>query len=206
MPYKRKEKKSLLLYYDYLEQFELLDDKQFRKLIYTMIKFDRDGSEEKLDKMTTMAFVPIKRRLIDDKKKWEETCKINSENVKKRWEKERNTTVCESIRKDTNYTDIEKDIDIDKEIDKDIESENNIFAPTLFNILSFGNEKGIDEDYCKKFFNHYEAIGWVNGTGQKIKNWKLVFENWIKKDKKVNEEDDYVDEAGFHYRNGRRVL
>ena len=74
MPYKKKEKKSLLLYYDYLEQFELLDDKQLRKLIYAMIDFDKDSKETKLDKMTTMAFVPIKRRLIEDKKKWNRGC------------------------------------------------------------------------------------------------------------------------------------
>lgn len=206
MPYKKKEKKSLLLYYDYIEQFELLDDQQFRKLIYAMIEFDKNDNEVKLDKITKMAFVPIKRQLIEDKKKWEEICKINSENVKKRWEKLKDTSVYDRLRKDTNYTDKEKDNDKDKEKDKDNESENNIFTPALEEILKFGKEKNIDEEYCKKFFNHYEAIGWVNGTGQQIKNWKLVFENWIKKDKKVNDDEDYVDEAGFHYKNGRRLL
>ena len=65
------------------------------------------------------------------------------------------------------------------------------------------------KEYCENFFNHYEAIGWVNGTGQQIKNWKLVFDNWIKKDGKIkieNELDDIIDEAGFSYKNGRRKL
>lgn len=55
-------------------------------------------------------------------------------------------------------------------------------APTLNLIISYGNELGIDKDYCEKFFNHYEGIGWVNGNGIKIKNWKSIFKSWIKKD------------------------
>ena len=170
-----------------------------------MIEFDKNEKEEKLDKMTKMAFVPIKRRLVEDKKKWEETCKINSENAKKRWEKEY-ATECDGMRKVAKYADKEKD----KEKDKDIESENiYIPTPTLDEIISYGNDKKIDKEYCENFFNHYEAIGWVNGTGQQIKNWKLVFDNWTKKDGKIkieNELDDIIDEAGFSYKNGRRKL
>lgn len=206
MPYKRKEKISLLLYYDYLEQFKLLDDEQFRKLIYAMIEFDKNNNESQLDKMTTMAFVPIKRRLIEDKKKWEETCKSNSENARKRWNKE-DTTVCDGIRRDAKYADIEKEIDIEKEKDKDKESENIYIYPTLAQIISYSKTLGIDDDeYCEKFFNHYESINWVNGTGQQIKNWELVFKNWISKDKKVINNEETIDEAGFKHKNGRRIL
>lgn len=207
MAYKKKEKKSLLLYYDYMEQFELLDDSQFRKLIYAMIEFDKNEKEEKLDKMTKMAFVPIKRRLVEDKKKWEETCKTNSENAKKRWDKE-NATVCDGMRKVAKYADIDKEIDIDKEKDKEIESENNnIATPTLDSIISFGKSLGIDEKYCKKFFNNYESKGWKIGKN-KIENWKAKFEQWIDEDKigKNNIEEEIIDEAGFTHKNGRRVL
>ena len=56
-------------------------------------------------------------------------------------------------------------------------------APTLADILTYSNELEIeDKEYCEKFYNHYGSIGWVNGTGQQIKNWKLVFNNWLKKD------------------------
>ena len=43
---------------------------------------------------------------------------------------------------------------------------------------------GVDNnDYCERFFNHYTAISWVNGAGNKIDNWKSIFNNWVKKDK-----------------------
>ena len=59
--------------------------------------------------------------------------------------------------------------------------------PTLDDILGFASSLGMrDERYCQRFYNHYEAIGWVNGNGLKIKNWKLVFRNWMSKDQIKN--------------------
>jgi hypothetical protein len=59
---------------------------------------------------------------------------------------------------------------------------------------------GIDKNYCERFFNHYESIGWVTGTGQKIKNWKLIFKNWVMKDNiNVKEKSEFkkVGRNGF---------
>ena len=52
-----------------------------------------------------------------------------------------------------------------------------------------------DKKYCEKFYNHYESIGWVNGTGREIKNWKLIFNNWLEKDKKNMKEEKTDDRA-----------
>ena len=43
-------------------------------------------------------------------------------------------------------------------------------------------ELGADLEYCENFLDHYEGVGWINGSGQEIKNWKSVFRNWCKKD------------------------
>lgn len=80
-------------------------------------------------------------------------------------------------------------------------------APTLANILSYSQSLNVDDkDYCEKFYNHYESIGWINGTGQQIKNWKLIFNNWLKKDKKEIKEDVIEYKNGFKYVNGKRIL
>lgn len=204
MTYKKKEKVSLLLYYDYIEQFECLTDEQLRKLIYAMIEFDKNEKEIELDKVTKMAFIPIRKRLKLDKENWIHTCKTNSENAKKRWNNE-NAAVCDRMPKDANHADIEKEIEKDKEKEREREN-NNYSTPTLSQIISFGNLKGVAEEYCKKFFNHYEAIGWVNGSGQKILDWELVFENWIIKDKvgKSKKKVEIID--GIRYEDGRRIL
>lgn len=206
MAYKKKEKISLLLYYDYIEQFELLDDEQFRKLIYAMIDFDKNEKEPKLDKITKMAFVPIKRRLIEDKKSWEETCKKNSENANKRWEK-KYAVAYDGMPKDANYADKEKEIDKDKEKDKEKESESNNITPTLDSVIFFGKGLGVSEDYCKKFFNNYESTGWKIGKND-IKNWKAKFEQWVEDDLrkgniKIKQEQEYDTRTFFTDEDGR---
>lgn len=183
MPYKKKEKISLLLYYDYLEQFECLNDEQLRKLIYAMIEFDKNEVELELDKVTKMAFIPIKKRLKLDKENWLNTCKTNSKNAKIRWDKE-NATVCERMPKDAKYADIDKEIDIEKEKEIERESNNNYPTPTpsIFDIYSFCQENGMGDFDCEYFYNHYEANGWTNNNGTKIKNWKAKVKTWYAND------------------------
>ena len=195
MAYKKKEKKSLLLYYDYIDQFEMLSDSQLRQLIYAMIHYDKTGEINELDGITKMAFLPIKRRLIQDKETWENTCKINSENAKKRWGKkvcdgmQLNTTVCDGMQVYANYADIDidKDIDRDKDKDKDIDSDsvnNNNNAPiTLTELIEFGKTINASEQYCEKFYNTYESTNWINKNGQKITNAKSLLKIWINEDK-----------------------
>jgi len=64
-------------------------------------------------------------------------------------------------------------------------------TPTLADITSYSLELGIDDkDYCEKFYNHYNGINWVNGSGQKITDWKSIFQRWIKKDKLLDKQKD----------------
>lgn len=56
--------------------------------------------------------------------------------------------------------------------------------PTLAEIINFAKSIDFnDEEYCERFYNHYQSVGWVNGAGNKIQDWKLLFKNWVKKDK-----------------------
>lgn len=75
-------------------------------------------------------------------------------------------------------------------------------TPTLELISSYGADLGIDKEYCERFFNHYESIGWVNGTGQQIKNWKLIFKNWVMKDNLTVKKDSEFKKVG---RNGFKL-
>ena len=114
-----------------------------------------------------------------------------------------NTNEYEKIRTNTMATNINKNININTNTNintnKSKLNNNNIninkserdqsftptASPTLAEIYNYACSLDInDKDYCEKFYNHYESIGWVNGTGREIKNWKLVFNNWLKKDNK----------------------
>ena len=83
----------------------------------------------------------------------------------------------------------DKDKDKDKEIDKDKDKEeDNITtkstaAPTPSIIISFGKKMGVDEQYCKEFFDYYETHNWLNNKGEKIDSWEKVFRNWLRQDR-----------------------
>lgn len=194
---------SVMLYYDYKDIFKKLSSKQVQELIIAMIEYDESNITPKLDKTTDIAFSLIKQRIDRDKQLYEEKCKANKRNIQKRWNKpnsqntnvyeriQPNTTEYNRIRTDTNYTDIEKEIDIEK--DKEIENseKENIkrekpigfTPPTLTEIINFAKSIDFDdEEYCERFYNHYQSVGWVNGAGIKIQDWKLLFKNWVKKD------------------------
>ena len=218
MAYKRKEKKSLLLYYDYKDQFEMLTDEQLRNLIYAMIEFDKNDTEIELDKMTKMAFAPIKRKLKDDKKKWIEMCKTNSENGKKSHQKNELTTVNDRQRMVTKLTDIDSDSDSDSEKDKDSDSvcviNNTLLEPPHDTHTIFDFALTLDENYeekslkssCKKFFNYYKEKNWAG-----INNWQDKLEFWLNTDLekgilKLKQEDVVEYKNGFKYVNGKRML
>ena len=127
-----------------------------------------------------------------------------------------NTNVYEKIRTNTMATNINKNININTNTNintnKSKLNNNNIninkserdqsftptASPTLAEIYNYACSLDInDKDYCEKFYNHYESIGWVNGTGREIKNWKLVFNNWLKKDNKQNDRREINQECNL---------
>lgn len=80
------------------------------------------------------------------------------------------------------------DKDKDKDKDKERERENNNIyikdTPTLSELRSFCQENGMEEFDCEYFYNHYEANGWTNGNGSKIKDWQAKVKKWYKDDLK----------------------
>lgn len=202
MAKKRKEKISLLLYYDYLDSFELLNDKQLRQLIYAMISFDKEEKIQKLDKLTNAVFVPIKKRLLRDKEEWGEKCNRNKENIQKYWDNkkgEKDTNVYDGIRMYTKNTDIDIEIDIEKEIER--ERDNIYNPPALSEILLFMEELGFEKNelYCKNFIDNYASKKW-KGIG----NWKVKFEKWCVDDKlKKKKAQEFDTRTFFTDENGK---
>ena len=84
--------------------------------------------------------------------------------------------------------------------------------PTLTDIISFCSDNNIENFDCEYFYDYYEANGWVDGHGNKIKNWKSKIKTWYKKDSKNEEikqnkskkKVEIID--GIRYEDGRRIL
>ena len=107
-----------------------------------------------------------------------------------------NTNLNTNINLNENNKNINNNININKS-ERD-QSFTPTASPTLSEIYNYACSLDInDKDYCEKFYNHYESIGWVNGTGREIKNWKLVFNNWLKKDNKQKDRKEINQECNL---------
>jgi uncharacterized phage protein (TIGR02220 family) len=82
-------KKSFLLYADLLHTFEELTDEEAGKLIKHLLRYVNDLDPEAPDRLTKIAFEPIRRQLKRDLQKWDLTKEENSKNGQmgnlKRW-------------------------------------------------------------------------------------------------------------------------
>lgn len=76
-------KKSVILYTDLIHTFEQLTDAQAGRLIKHLFRYVNDKNPQPPDKITTIAFEPIKQQLKRDLKKWEKYIEKQRDNGKK---------------------------------------------------------------------------------------------------------------------------
>lgn len=57
-------------------------------------------------------------------------------------------------------------------------------TPTPAEVVAYGSSLGMDESQCMRFFDRYDPVEWMNGTGQKITNWRGRMKAWAAEDRK----------------------
>ena len=209
-------KKGFLLLNNQIEIIEDLSDEQAGQLLKAFYDYN-NWNEVKLKGLMKSIFKQFKVIFDENEQRYQEKCEKNKKNIEEYWKKvkeEKNMSEYERKRMNTMAT----NININKNINTNINTNesklnnNNIninkserdqsftptASPTLAEIYNYACSLDInDKDYCEKFYNHYESIGWVNGTGREIKNWKLVFNNWLKKDNKQNDRREINQECNL---------
>ena len=66
-------KKGIIVYADWIELFETLEDDEAGKLIKHFFRYVNDKNPKAPDRITELSFIPIKLSLKRDLKKWEQT-------------------------------------------------------------------------------------------------------------------------------------
>ena len=198
----KKGQPAFLLPIDQKEIIDELDNDEAGIIFKAIYEYEVNKKEINLPKTLKIVFKQFKVKLDNYDGAYEEKCIRNKENITKYWAKKKeNTNVYDRIRMNTNVYKI-KENKI-KENKRKIKSEgiynNKIISPSIQDIIEYGKEQNVGKDYCERFYNYYESIGWLNGTGQKIKNWKLVFKNWLSRDDNSQEESNLkkIDEGVF---------
>ena len=210
----KKKRPCFLLERDQKIIIDELDNEEAVIIFKAIYEYETSGKEIKLDKSLRIVFKQFKVKLDYYDKEYELKCEKNKENAEKRWQKEKDTNECERMQSNTNECKIkEKKNKIKKEKENKVCVINTHIPDTHDTVFQFcislfeNYDKKDLEKSCKKFFKYYKEKNW-----ESVNNWQKKLELWINDDidngkiKEKEQDDDYVDEAGFHYKNGRRVL
>ena len=123
-----KESKSFILHKDSLDILNELTDEQAGQLSKAIWLY-QNGEQIELSPLLRIAFTPFKNQFGRDVVAYQERCQKNSDNAKKRWEK--NATVCDrigTVAKDA-YSDSDSKKDSKSKNKKDSKSNIDTFAP-----------------------------------------------------------------------------
>ena len=170
-----KDKKSVIVYVDWIATFNKLEDDEAGRLIKHFFSYVNDLNPTS-DRLTELLFEPIKQQLKRDLKAYEQTCERNSLNASLRWNK-KNATACDRIRTDAKHAD--NDNDNDNDTDNNSKRKSKRFSPpTLLQVEDYCFERKNTVD-ASKFIDYYTSNGWKVGKNA-MKDWRAAVRTWEK--------------------------
>ena len=172
-----KDKKSVLIYVDWIATFSKLEDDEAGRLIKHFFSYVNDLNPVS-DRLTELLFEPIKQQLKRDLKAYEQTCQRNSLNASLRWNKN-NATACDRIQSDAKHADNDIDTDNDNDTDNNSKRKSKRFSPpTLLEVEDYCFERKNTVD-ASKFIDYYTSNGWKVGKNA-MKDWRAAVRTWEK--------------------------
>ena len=172
-----KDKKSVLIYVDWIATFNKLEDDEAGRLIKHFFSYVNDLNPTS-DRLTELLFEPIKQQLKRDLKAYEQTCQRNSLNASLRWNKN-NATACDRIQSDAKHADNDIDTDNDNDTDNNSKRKSKRFSPpTLLEVEDYCFERKNTVD-ASKFIDYYTSNGWKVGKNA-MKDWRAAVRTWEK--------------------------
>lgn len=107
--------REAILHQRYKKTIEKLSPERVKALILAMFDYAESGEHEELDEVTDIAFTSIQEQMEYDDLQYQEKCKKNRENIRKRWNK-KDTTVYGRIPTDTKHTNTNTNTKSNKDI------------------------------------------------------------------------------------------
>jgi hypothetical protein len=193
-----KDKKSVLIYVDWISIFDELSDEEAGKLVKHLFRYVNDRNPEAPDRLTKLLFEPIKQTLKRDLVNYQTTCDKNKENALIRWNK-LHAVASDGIKDDAKHADSDNDSDNDSDIDNDSDKEKK--KKTKYTEFVSMLEK----EYDTLVLNHGEEntkilidilSNYKGSKGIKYKSDYLTILNWVidraKKDGKYKEKTKFT--------------
>jgi uncharacterized protein YdaU (DUF1376 family) len=178
-----KGKKSFQLYTDYLHLIQELTYDE-RGIVFTwVLEYCNDMNPEPPDDRLLRVIVnEIKSDLKRDLVKYKDKCTINAKNgsLGGRPKNPKEPKKTERLFPKPKKADIDIDIDIDIKKEK---------SPTIQEVEEYFISNGFSKQAAKKAHSYYEAGGWKDSTGKKVRNWKQKMQGvWFKDENKIIEQ------------------
>jgi hypothetical protein len=194
-----KDKKTILIYADWITIFDKLEDDEAGKLIKHFFKYVNDMNPEAPDRLTDIIFEPIKQQLKRDLKRYEAICLRNRDNINKRW----NTTEYERIRSDTRNThkDTDKDTDTDKDKEKKIEARSVKFVSEVYSYNNYPLEMLLK--FCNYWTEPNKSKTKMRFELEKVFDISRRLVTWSNRDKEINK--NYENNRRDNKRNDKRT-
>lgn len=198
------DKKSFVVYNDYIDHFELLTNEERGSLIMLMLLYVNGRPYNILDYSATvrMAFSFIRADIDRNTDKYEQTCSNRSKAALKREENKRNTT--DHKKHNCDDTDIDDDTVNETETytvtdsvsvtdtgyalppgefsgacapARKQDARSSFIPPTETEVREYCMEQGLGID-PQRFVDYYGSQKWKKANGQKISDWKAAARQW----------------------------
>lgn len=183
-------KDGFIIYKSFYDPIAYFPDDQFGRLMRAVFLWQR-GEEVSPEPDIKVAFNFFVHQFLIDNEKYQKRCDTNSENIKKRWERERDkdTNEYNRIRTNTNHSDNDNGNDNDNDNERierakaspSARSLKRFVKPTLKEVEDYCKSRGTGID-AAAFFDFYESKGWVVGKSP-MKNWKASVHTWERREK-----------------------
>lgn len=178
-------RKSFILHIDSLQILEGLTDEQSGQLFRKIYEYNKENKPKETQKTQSvisvidLVFIPFKLQFDRDLEKYERVCERNKNNGKLGG-RPKNENPKKPKKADS-------DNDSDSDSDNDSKNDNKKNMPTLEEFLNYAKIKisEINGNYqllefsVKSKYEQWSELGWVDGYGRKIKNWKTKFANTL---------------------------
>ncbi|MCK9281563.1 MAG: DUF6291 domain-containing protein [Melioribacteraceae bacterium] len=147
-----KDKKSILVYADWISIFEKLEDAEAGVLIKHFFRYVNDMNPNAPDRLTDIIFEPIKQQLKRDLKRYEAICLRNRDNGGKGGRPKQNPNKPKKPSGLITNPNNPNEPDTDNDTDNDTEKEINILFDVFWNLY---NKKVGDKKKCEKKWNSF---------------------------------------------------
>lgn len=186
------DKKTIVVYSDWIELFSHLSDEEAGRLIKHFFNYVNDLNPVAPDRITELSFIPIKQSLKRDLKKWEgikikrsEAGKKSAELRKQNSTNPTNSTSVESVEQNSTNPTVSVSVSVNDSVINNIDMRKSRFADTLKPFLpKYG------KDFLNDFYSYWTEPNISNTKFKKElqKTWSLErrLETWAKNENKFS--------------------